>query len=228
MAFHLIHADGRSLLASDKPLLRDQERAPITEAVALLDAVRGWHDRQAQALAEAREAAAAEGRRTGEEEGRAAFAEAIVALTEEAQADAAAALFLGLAVVAAVVAGPTIVVVVADAARRDEDVAALALAALRQMVGALPAEDRMAGIARRAVEALGSRGPILVEVSAAMQPHIARAFADRPSSVELAVRPREGLTDDQCRLTAPDGRIVADVGVQIQSFAARWEVADAL
>ena len=56
MAFHLIHADGRSLLASDKPLLRDQERAPITEAVALLDAVRGWHDRQAQALAEAREA----------------------------------------------------------------------------------------------------------------------------------------------------------------------------
>ena len=201
MAFHLIHADGRSLLASDRPLLRDQERAPITEAVALLGAVRGWHDGQAQALAEARDAAAAQGRRTGEEEGRAAFAEAIAMLTEQAQA---------------------------DAARRDEDVAALALAALRQMVGALPAEDRMTGIARRAVEALGSRGPILVEVSAAMQPHIERAFADRPSSVELAVRPREGLTDDQCRLTAPDGRIVADVGVQIQSFAARWEVADAL
>mgnify|MGYP000324245739 CR=1 FL=1 len=97
-----------------------------------------------------------------------------------------------------------------------------------QMVGALPAEDRMTGIARRAVEALGSRGPILVEVSVAMQPHVERAFADRPSSVEVAVRVREGLADDQCRLTAPDGRIVADVGVQIQSFAARWEVADAL
>ena len=81
---------------------------------------------------------------------------------------------------------------------------------------------------RRAVEALGSRGPILVEVSVAMQPHVERAFADRPSSVEVAVRVREGLADDQCRLTAPDGRIVADVGVQIQSFAARWEVADAL
>ena len=132
---------------------------------------------------------------------RAAFAEAIATLTEQAQA---------------------------DAARRDEDVAALALAALRQMVGALPAEDRMTGIARRAVEALGSRGPILVEVSVAMQPHVERAFADRPSSVEVAVRVREGLADDQCRLTAPDGRIVADVGVQIQSFAARWEVADAL
>lgn len=201
MAFHLIHADGRSLLASDRPLLRDQERAPITDAVALLGAVRGWHDGQAQALAEARDAAAAQGRRTGEEEGRAAFAEAIATLTEQAQA---------------------------DAARRDEDLAALALAALRQMVGALPAEDRMTGIARRAVEALGSRGPILVEVSAAMQPHVERAFADRPSSVDVAVRAREGLADDQCRLTAPDGRIVADVGVQIQSFAARWEVADAL
>ena len=56
MAFHLIHANGRSLLASDRPLLRDQERAPITDAVALLGAVRGWHDEQALALAEARDA----------------------------------------------------------------------------------------------------------------------------------------------------------------------------
>jgi type III secretion protein L len=201
MAFHLIHADGRSLLASDRPLLRGSERPPVEEAVTLLRAVREWHDRQRDTLAEARARAATEGRQVGEEEGRAAFATAIADLTEQAQA---------------------------DAARREEDIAALALAALRQMIGTLPDGDKMAGVARRAVETLGSRGPILVEVSPAMLPHIERAFADRPSSVEISARARSGLTDDQCRLTAPDGRIVADVGVQIQSFATRWEVADAV
>jgi flagellar biosynthesis/type III secretory pathway protein FliH len=201
MAFHLIHADGRSLLASDRPLLRAAERQPVEEAATLLDEVRDWHDRQGDALAAARAVAAAEGRQAGEADGRAAFATAIATLTDQAQA---------------------------DALRRDEDIAALALAALRQMIGALPDETVMSGVARRAVETLGSRGPVLVEVSEAMLPHVERAFADRPSPVEVAVRAQEGLTDDQCRLTAPDGRIVADLDVQIQSFATRWEVADAL
>lgn len=38
---------------------------------------------------------------------------------------------------------------------------------------------------------------------------------------------QDGLADDQCRLTAPDGRIVADLDVQMQSFARRWELIDA-
>lgn len=200
MAFHLIHADGRSLLASDRPWLRASERGPIVDAAALLATVRDLHDRQDHALAQARRDAAIEGRIVGEEEGRAAFAAAVADLVTQAQA---------------------------DAERRDEDIAALALAALRQMVGALSDEERMAGVARRAVEAQGSRGPVLIELSPAMLPHVERAFADRPSSVEVTLRAEDGLADDQCRLTAPDGRIVADVGVQIQSFARRWEVADA-
>ncbi|MCI4592611.1 hypothetical protein MOK15_21375 [Sphingobium sp. BYY-5] len=201
MAFHLIHADGRSLLASDRPVLRASERQPIDEAAMLLDTVRDWHERQGDALAAARATAAAEGRQAGEEAGRAAFAAAIADVSEQAQV---------------------------DALRREEDIAALALAALRQMVGVLPAGERMSGIARRAVEALGSRGPVRIEVSATMLPYVERAFADQPSTVDIAVRAQEGLADDQCRLTAPDGRIVADVGVQIQSFATRWEVADAV
>lgn len=200
MAFHLIYADGRSLLASDRPWLRGNERAPVEEAVALLDAVRHLHARQDEALAQARTTAAIEGRLVGEDEGRAAFAAAIADLTEQAQA---------------------------QAERRDADIAALALAALRQMIGGLPDEDVMAGVARRAVEAQGAHGPVLVELSSAMLPHVERAFADRPCVVEVTLRAEDGLADDQCRLTAPDGRIVADVGVQIASFARRWEVGDA-
>lgn len=200
MAFHLIHADGRSLLASDRPLLRAAERKPVEDAAALLAQVRDWHDRQEAALVKERAAAIEQGRISGEAEGRAAFAEAITTLTAQAQA---------------------------DAERRDEDVAALALAALRQMVGALADEERMAGIAKRAVEALGSRGPVVVDVSEAMRPYVEEAFADLPSQTEVSVRGQEGLGDDQCRLTAPDGWIVADVDVQVQSVAKRWEVADA-
>ncbi len=200
MAFHLIHADGRSLLASDRPVLRAADCKPVEDAAALLRQVRDWHDRQEAALVKDRAVAVEQGRIAGEAEGRSAFAEAIATLTEQAQA---------------------------DAERRDADVAALALAALRQMVGALADEERMAGIAKRAVEALGSRGPVLVEVSEAMRPYVEEAFADLPSPTEVAVRGQEGLADDQCRLTAPDGWIVADVDVQIQSVAKRWEVADA-
>ncbi|MBU0932715.1 MAG: hypothetical protein KJ585_12050 [Alphaproteobacteria bacterium] len=200
MAFHLIHADGLSLLASDRPWLRGSERAPVEEAATLLADIRLLHDRQAEALAQVQAIAAAEGRASGAEAGRAAFAAAIAALTEQVET---------------------------DRARRDEDVAALALAALRQMVGALADEERIAAIAQRAVEALGSRGPVLIEVSEAMMPHVERAFADRPSAVEVAVRMQDGLADDQCRLTAPDGRIVADLEVQMQSFARRWELVDA-
>lgn len=200
MAFHLIHADGCSLLASDRPWLRGSERAPVEEAVALLRAVRELHDRQDQALAQARMHAAIEGRLIGEEEGRAAFATAVADLTQQAMA---------------------------DAERRDADIAALALAALRQMIGGLPDEELMAGIARRAVEAQGTRGPVVVELSPSLLPHVERAFADRPSTVEVTLRAEDGLSDDQCRLTTPDGRIVADVGVQIASFEQRWEVGDA-
>lgn len=200
MAFHLIHADGRALLASDRPWLRGSERASVEEAVALLGTVRYLHERQDQALAQARTQAAIEGRRVGVEEGRAAFAAAIADLTDQAQA---------------------------DAERRDADIAALALAALRQMIGGLPDEALMAGVARRAVEAQGSRGPVVVELSPTMLPYVERAFADRPSTVEVTLRAEDGLADDQCRLTAPDGRVVADVGVQIASFARRWEVSDA-
>jgi len=200
MAFHLIHNDGRSLLASDRPVLKAADRPAVEESLALLDRVRTLHDHQQEALTQARADAVAEGRCAGEAEGRAAFAAAIAKLTEQVEA---------------------------DTLRRDEDVAALALAALRQMVGALADGERMAGIARRAVEALGSHGPILVEISPAMLPHVERAFLDRPAQVEVALRARNGLADDQCRLTAPDGRIVADVGVQLQSFAQRWEMTDA-
>lgn len=200
MAFHLIHADGRALLASDRPLLRAAERQPVEDAVALLGQVRDWHDREQAALADVRAAAVEQGRADGEADGRAAFAAAIATLTAQAQA---------------------------EAERRDSDVAALALAALRQMVGGLADEERMAGIARRAVEALGSRGPVTVEVSQAMCGPVEQAFADLPSSVEVSVRGQEGLANDQCRLTAPDGWIIADLDVQIQSVAKRWEVADA-
>lgn len=201
MAFHLIHADGHALLCSDSPLLRAGERQPLEDAIALLDAVTAMHRKREAMLAAERAAAAAQGHAAGVEAGKAAFADAIAALAARVEADASA---------------------------RMEAVARLALAALRQMLGALPDDERMAAIARRAVEALGARGPVLVDVSAAMAGPVARAFAERPVAVEVLVRGVAALADDQCRLSGPDGRIIADVAVQLQSFAARWDMADAL
>jgi flagellar biosynthesis/type III secretory pathway protein FliH len=201
VAFHLIHADGQALLGSDSPLLRAEDRQPLEDAIALLDAVTAMHREREATLAAERAAAATAGHAAGVAAGQAAYADAIAALAARVDADSSA---------------------------RMEAVARLALAALRQMLGALPDDERMAAIARRAVETLGTRGPVLVDVSAAMAGPVARAFAERPLAVEVLVRGVAALADDQCRLSGPDGRIIADVPVQLQAFAARWEMADAL
>jgi flagellar biosynthesis/type III secretory pathway protein FliH len=198
VAFHLIHANGQCLVASTSPLIRAGDREPLMNAIALLDAAAAFsRDRQSE-CDRARADAASQGYAAGVEQGRAAFAEAIAVLAAAVEADARA---------------------------RLETVADLALAALRQIIGGLADEERMVAIARRAAQALGARGPLVVEVSAAMAGPVERAFADRPLGVEILVRGLDVLADDQCRLTGPDGRIIADVPVQLRALAERWETA---
>lgn len=197
MAFHLIHSDGQALLASDTPLIRAGDQGAVRHAVQLLSAAHALHDEQERRLAEERTRAAADARAAGYKEGRAAFAAAIADLVTQVDD---------------------------DRDRREEEIGLLALAALRQMVGQLADGELMGGIARRAVEAVGSHGPILVEVSPAMAPAVEEALAPLPTHIDRAVRAEETLADDQCRLTAPDGRIIADAPLQIAAFERRWTV----
>lgn len=200
MAFHLIYSDSHSLLASDSALIRTADHGALKDAATILAAVSAARAQQENALAAAHAEATAAGRASGETAGRAAFADAIAALVQQVED---------------------------DRDRREEEVATLALAALRQMVGTLGEPALMGGIARRAVEAVGATGPVVVVVSPAMAAPVGEALATLPAHVTAELRPDERLADDQCRLTGPDGRIIADLPVQLAAFEQRWEVAHA-
>ncbi|WP_336970733.1 FliH/SctL family protein [Sphingobium aromaticiconvertens] len=200
MAYQLIHSDSHTLLASDSPLIRADERSRVEDAIALLKDIRGMRDGQSAAVAQAQADARILGWKEGEAAGRAAFADAVAELVQRAS----------------------------DwRSEQQAQIADLALAALRQIVGAIEPADLMVGIARRAVEAAGGQGPMVVELAPTMEDAVRTRLAAQPVPAEVDIRGDPALAEDQCRISGPDGRIIADLGVQLAALEQRWEVTDA-
>jgi type III secretion protein L len=59
-----------------------------------------------------------------------------------------------------------------------------------------------------------------------MQPLVEEALAGGQDGTTIVVTALPGLGDHQCRITAPDGRIIADLDVQMAALAQRWELSD--
>lgn len=191
----LVVEQGDSLLATTNPIVKASERAALTDAVALLREVRARREAEAQAAAEAREAGWRAGHQTGLEEGRRGFAEAAAKLSAQT---------------------------VAHHRHEEDEIAQLALAALRHMVAGLGDEAMMAGIARRAVTAVMPAEQVLVETSEAMLAAVTDALAEQDGAEGVTVRADPALGDRQCRITAADGRVIADLDVQLAALEERW------
>jgi type III secretion protein L len=194
----LLVEQGDHLLATDRPIVKAPERAALTDTNALLREVRGQRAAEAAAVAEAREQARFEGHAEGVESGRRAFAEAVARLSAQT---------------------------VAHHRREEADIAQLALAALRHMVAGLGDEAMMAGIARRAVAAVMPAEQVLVETSEAMLGPVTAALGDHEGAEGVTVRADLALGDRQCRITAADGRVIADLDVQLAALEERWGAA---
>lgn len=198
MSFVLHLRDG-ALLATDRPIVKAGDRARLTDALALIERLRT----EAAAADAAREAAEAEARHRGHDEGyaagRAAFADAINALAAQATADRAQA---------------------------ETEVAALALTALRQIAGDLGDAAVMQGVALRAARAVVPQGPVAIEVAPAIAAEVEAGLARLDPGAEVTVRADPSLGERQCRVTGPDSRIIADLDRQIAGVAERWGVAD--
>lgn len=199
MTFYLLHNDGAALIATDRPVIRAADAGAIAEARDLLTAIHEYGADRAARIAIETQAAVERGRAEGFAEGRAAFAAAIAELAGQAARDA----------------------------RESENaLAALALAAVRQMLGAIGDEVVMTGIARRAVAAVTPGGVITVEVPPTLQQPVLAALADHHGEGEVHVIADPALEIHQCRVSGADGRIIADLDVQIAALAERWELAD--
>lgn len=111
--------------------------------------------------------------------------------------------------------------------RSQAEVAALALAVARKLLGELPAADRLAGLALQAArELLPARTWRLVvhpDDADGLRERLARVAADERSGLaqaEVAVDP--GLPPGECRLDTEFGSAQAGLGPQLARLAAAW------
>ncbi|MET1755793.1 FliH/SctL family protein [Novosphingobium sp. RD2P27] len=197
MTFYLIHRDGKALVSTDRPLLKAREAGPLRDAAALLaraDAL----ETQARARRDAAEREARQrGLEQGLEEGRRNFAAAVSDLTGRLESWREA---------------------------QERQVAALALAALRRMVDDIGDETMMASIARRAVTAVAPGSDAHVQVAPALVDVVSARFAADERTREVPVHGDPSLAEHQCRVTTTDGRIIADLAVQLGEIEKRWSL----
>jgi flagellar biosynthesis/type III secretory pathway protein FliH len=196
MTFYLLHHDEKRLLAADHPIVKAGEHSAFADAQALLERLRQLHEEQRRAIETAEAEARERGLVEGLHAGKSEFAQAIADLSNR---------------------------VAHHRERVEREIASLALAALRLMVAAIGDEAMLAGVTRRAVAAVVPGGRILVEASPAMCPAIQRALAPLDEGSRITLQPDPALSDRQCRVTAPDGRIIADLDVQLDAIAQRLE-----
>jgi flagellar biosynthesis/type III secretory pathway protein FliH len=166
MTFHLVNADGGTLLASDTAVIKRAERSDFIDAVALLQA--------AAAIRDAAEVRAEAARQAAYEE---ALAEARGAVEAE---------------LAEQVAGFARALEQHEAARRD-DIAAAAYAAVQAIVGTLDDETLVARIAERTLARLPD-GPVTLHVAPVMAARLG-AQLEELTHVTIVADPALGTTD---------------------------------
>lgn len=198
MSYHLLYSDSHALLASDTPVIKARERGPLADAMVLLERLRAEAVRRESAAAAVEAEARDRGYREGLATGRREFVEAVAHLTAQA-----------------------------DAHRRfeEEEIASLALAALRQIAGELGDAAIMQGVALRAARAVVPQGAVTVDVAPAIAPEVEAGLAQIEGDVTIAVRADPLLGERQCRITGPDSRIIADLDRQLDELAERWGTA---
>ncbi|MGK6354120.1 FliH/SctL family protein [Sphingomonas sp. DT-207] len=195
MTFHLVHADGATLLASDTAVIKRDQRVDFVDAAALLQAASAIRDQASAAAEAARIEARAEGLAEARATVEAALAEQIAGFAEAIEQH--------------------------EAARRA-DIAAAALAAVRAIVGTLDDEALVTGIVERTLARLPVEGPIIVQLAPSMADGLAVRLADR-SHVTVVADPALGSTD--CVLRTSAGQVIASLSVQLDALAKRWGVA---
>ncbi|KHL25225.1 hypothetical protein PK98_00150 [Croceibacterium mercuriale] len=195
MTYRLYHSGAASALFGPTPLIRRDEARMIREAAALLDHARSVAAEAEAARAEGFAAGRQEGLRLVLEERDRTLADLIVPVARQVEQ--------------------------AQAALHD-DIATLALEAIRRMIGALPDGDLLAGLARQAVAAL----PLDEVDRIAVPPASHLAVGERLGApwAQLIVADAQ-LAPGDCVIHTRSGKVVASVSLQLERLAERWGAA---
>lgn len=194
MSFTLFLDRDVPAVAVRKKIIKAHELADFTEADALLRGVRALKAEAEADIAARRASAETDGRQAGLAEVEATVSEALSALT--ARIDAF------------------------EAERRDE-IAGAAFAAVRAVIGTLEDETVLQGLVAASLSRIGEDTALTIEVAPVMLAQISAQLEDHPN---IALRANEALGPLDCHIVSPQGRIVADLQLQLDALAERWGV----
>ncbi len=106
---------------------------------------------------------------------------------------------------------------------RRNDIAAAAFAAVKAIIGDMDDERVIMGLVDASLNRRDSEAPVTVEVAPDMVKRLQAHLADR---TYVIVRANEAFGPYDCGLLTPQGRIVADLDVQLSALSDRWGVTD--
>lgn len=198
MTFHLIHHDDHAMIGTERTIVKAGDAKAVQEASQLLARIRNLHVDASARCEEAERTAREEGRLHGEAQGRADFAAAIADIALQAREDRLA---------------------------REQQIADLALAALRRMVDEIGDDAMLVGAARRAVASVLPAEEVQVHVAPDLAQAVASALAEDERTTGVMLRPSPELLAHQCRIVTSAGRIIADIDRQIAAIEERWSAA---
>jgi flagellar biosynthesis/type III secretory pathway protein FliH len=194
MSFFLFLDGNTPAIGTKSPIIKSRDINYISQTISILSEVRALQSAHLEDIAAARNAAQVQGYRDGIVKAEAQIESLLTSLV---------ASFDDL-----------------SSARRD-DIATAAFAAVRAIVGALDDETKLKGIVETSLARINSEGPITVEVATNLAERIAIALGDRAN---ITVTGSHELSPYGCRIHSANGRIVADLGIQLDALAGRWGV----
>jgi type III secretion protein L len=192
MTYTLFFPPSHAFIGTSKQVIKAEERREFAEAIALLDNVRALKISADADIAERQAVAAKEGRESG-------YAEVND-------------------VVANAIAGFAAQIAAFEAERRDE-IAGAAFAAVRAVIGDLDDESVLHGLVAASLGRIETSAPLTLEVAPAMLANVEARFAAHPN---LVIRANDALGPRDCQLLSSQGRIVADLKLQLDALAERW------
>lgn len=197
MTYRLFSTGDASALFGASRIIRASEAQALRDAGVALDAAA---DIRAKAQA-VHEEAIGEGMRKGREQ----------ALAER---DAFAAEQLA----------PAIAQVVTTQNELREDVGALALTALKHILGDLPEDVCISALVQKAMARLPLEAIECVSVAPALVECVSKCL---PDGIGELVAGDERLKPGDCVIEASAGRVIASLDLQLERLAERWQVGDA-
>ena len=106
--------------------------------------------------------------------------------------------------------------------RRERGTAAAAMQVVERLLGQLEGTVIITGLAREALRKAGA-GPVTVTVAPEWADTVRQRLADH---ADLMVEVAPALGRFACRVTAQDGRIIADLDTQLAALRERWGLAE--